>query len=189
MKTLNNLHLGKWITSFGHRGIGIRNVALILPCLLAGLISSQPSDAVPAPASATEALAIIINKANPVNNLTSEELRKHFSLEHERWPDGRKKTALMLPSGASERELVLRHIYHLNESEFTRHLLQVSFTGQALSVPKELASAVNMRKFVFNVPGAIGYVRTSQLDDTVKVIQIDGHSPGDADYPLKLSLK
>ena len=95
----------------------------------------------------------------------------------------------MLPSGTSEREAVLRQIYQFDESEFTRHFLRASYSGQTHSVPKELASAVNMRKFIFNVPGAIGYMRASQVDDTVKVVRINGQLPGDAEYPLKLASK
>ena len=44
-----------------------------------------------------------------------------------------------------------------------------------------------MRKFVFNVPGAIGYLRPGDVDDSVKVLRIDGHLPGDAEYPLKIA--
>jgi hypothetical protein len=43
-----------------------------------------------------------------------------------------------------------------------------------------------VRKFVFNVPGAIGYVRVTDVDDTVKVIRIDGHLPDDKDYSLRI---
>jgi hypothetical protein len=43
-----------------------------------------------------------------------------------------------------------------------------------------------VRKFIFNVPGAIGYVRLSDVDPTVKVIRIDGRLPEDKDYELRL---
>jgi len=43
-----------------------------------------------------------------------------------------------------------------------------------------------VRKFVFNVPGAIGYLRPEHVDNSVKVIAIDGHTPEDAEYPLRM---
>ncbi len=143
-----------------HRGklrVCIRTAVLILTCSPAGLTLGQLTNVVPA--SADEELVIIVNKANPVDNLTIEELRRYFRLEHERWSNGRKNTVLMLPSGAPERQLVLREIYHFTESEFTQYFIQENFAGHVLSAPKELASAVNVCKFVFNVPGAIGYTR------------------------------
>jgi ABC-type phosphate transport system substrate-binding protein len=180
MKTSNNRRHTNWV-------VWIQTTTSLLTCLLAGQVSAEPTNF--ASASNTEALVIIVNKANPVETLTTEELRKYFRLERERWADGRKNTVLMLPSGTGERETVLRLIYQLDDSEFTRHFLQATYAGRIHSVPKELVSATNVRKFVFNVPGAIGYVRASQVDDTVKVVRIDGHLPGDADYPLKLALK
>lgn len=141
------------------------------------------------PAAATNAVAIIVNRANPVEGLTTDELRKYFQLDRARWPEGRKVTLLTLPTGTPERQAVLQRVYHFSEGEFTRHFLQASFAGQAQSGPKELASPVNMRKFVFNVPGALGYVRASEMDDTVKALRIDGLLPGETGYPLLLPEK
>ena len=181
MKPLNqSLCPGKWV-------IRLRGITLLMACLRAGQTFGEPTNAVPA--TATKALVIIVNKANPVDNLTTEELRKYFRLERARWPEGRKNTVLMMPAGTAERETALRQIYQFDEGEFTRHFLQATYTGQILAAPKELASAANVRKFVFNVPGAIGYVRASEVDDTVKVVRIDGHLPSEAAYPLKLAAK
>jgi hypothetical protein len=39
---------------------------------------------------------------------------------------------------------------------------------------------------VSGTPGAIGYLRGSDVDDSVKILKVDGHAPGDAEYPLKI---
>ena len=180
MTLLNNSRCLTWQA-------GIRIAASSLPCLLAGLAFGEPTNAVPS--QATEALVIIVNKANPVDNFTSEEQRKYFRLERGHWPDGRKNTALMQPAGTPARDAALRDIYQFSESEFARHFIQLSYAGRSQAAPKELATAANVRKFIFNVPGAIGYVRASEVDDTVKVLRIDGHLPKDAAYPLRLAAK
>ncbi len=135
-----------------------------------------------------EELAIIVNKANPVENLSLDELRKYFRLEHDHWPNGRKTTVVMLPPGSAERDLVLRAIYHFTESEFSQYFIQETFTGHVRSAPKELISAVNVRKFVFNVPGAIGYIRARDVDDSVKVIRVDGRGAGEPNYPFRITI-
>jgi ABC-type phosphate transport system substrate-binding protein len=166
-----------------HRGtlaVGIRVTTLILPCWLWGLATGQPTNA-----GAAEAVVFIVNKANPVDDLSAAELRKYFLLEHDHWPNGRKNTVLMLPPGSPARELVFREIYQFTESEFNRYFIQEKFTGHIQSAPKELASAANVRKFVFNVPGAIGYIRANEVDDTVKVIRVDGRASTDKNYPFK----
>jgi hypothetical protein len=81
---------------------------------------------------------------------------------------------------------VLREVYRMNESDFSRHFMQGLFTGEVFVSPKTLASPVGVRKFVFNVPGAIGYVRATDVDDTVKVIRVNGHLPDDKDYSLRI---
>ena len=75
----------------------------------------------------------------------------------------------------------------MSESDFSRHFLQGLFTGELFVSPKTLANPVGVRKFVFNVPGAIGYVRASDVDATVKKRSVDGHLPEDKDYALRIT--
>jgi hypothetical protein len=41
-----------------------------------------------------------------------------------------------------------------------------------------------VRKFIFNVPGAIGFLRVSDVDATVKVVRVDELLPEDKGYKL-----
>jgi len=131
-------------------------------------------------------LAIIVNKSNPTEALTLAELRNVFLAERSRWPNGRKITITMLDSGNPERDAVLRTIYRMREADFNRNFLHARFTGETTEEPKLLASPNNMVRFVFNAPGAIGYVRASNLDSSVKVLRIDGLAPGEPGYKIKL---
>ena len=66
------------------------------------------------------------------------------------------------------------------------YLARELFRGNMGSVAlRTIRSAEGMRSFVFNAPGAIGYVDVSDLDDTVKVVPIDRHRPNEPDYPLR----
>ena len=131
-------------------------------------------------------LAIIVNQANPIEAMSLAELRNVFLAERSRWPNGRKITITMLDSGNPERDVVLRTIYRMREADFSRTFLRAKFTGETTEEPKLLASPTNMVRFVFNAPGAIGYVRASNLDSSVKVLRIDGLAPGEPGYKIKL---
>jgi hypothetical protein len=63
------------------------------------------------------------------------------------------------------------------------------FTGESFVSPKTLQTSADVRKFVFNVPGAIGYIRAADADPSVKVVRVDGHLPADKEYSLKLTLR
>ena len=156
------------------------------------LAHSAAGGAPPAPAllaGSDQSLAIIVNQTNPVDNFSLAELRKIFLGERSHWPNGRRITLVMMDPGEPERTAVLRDICRMNEIEFSRHFLQGLFTGEVFVSPKTLSSPTGVRKFVFNVPGAIGYVRASDVDGTVKVIRINGHAVDDSDYPLRIEAR
>jgi phosphate transport system substrate-binding protein len=165
-------------------------LVLVLSLMAPLPVRTAPHDSVRYPAAWSPAfqedLAIIVNKANPVEAMTLAELRDVFLAERSRWPNGRKVTITMLDIGNPERDVVLRTIYRMREADFNRSFLRARFAGETTEEPKLLASPTNMVRFVFNAPGAIGYVRASNLDNSVKVLRIDGLAPGEPGYKIKL---
>ncbi len=131
----------------------------------------------------TRALAIIVNRANPVERLSSADLRRAFLLQRQRWPDGRKVTVVLREEGQAERTEALALICGMGEAEYARYVRQEIFRGN-VNPPRTVRSAENMRLFVFNAPGAIGYVHADEIDSTVRVVRVDGRLPGDVGYPL-----
>jgi ABC-type phosphate transport system substrate-binding protein len=136
-------------------------------------------------AAGPDAIAIVVHRANPVETLTTAELRRIFMLETQNWPHGRRITVVLREKGQPERDEAIRIICGLPEPDYERHLLLQTFRGAVTRGPRSIQSANGMLRFVFNTPGAIGYVRGDQVDDSVKVVAIDGRLPGDPDYPLQ----
>ena len=134
----------------------------------------------------SEDLAIIVNTANPTDNLSLTQLRGILLAERSHWPNGQKITVVMREQGQPERALILRVVCRMSETDFNQYLLHSTFTGQVQGGPKFLTSVTGVRKFVFNVPGAIGYVRAADVDRTVKAVHIQGRLPGEEGYKLKL---
>ena len=154
--------------------------------VLLAVWSSSRLAKVSAAAGGDDALAIIVNQSNPVENCSFDELRKIFLGERSHWPNGRRITIVMLDPAQPERKVVLREIYAMSEKDLNNHFIQGVFTGAVLAAPKTLGTAADVRKFVFNVPGAIGYVRGTDVDPSVKTLRIDGRLPDDKDYRLRL---
>lgn len=134
---------------------------------------------------ATDALAIIVNRSNPVDALTLRELRRIFMFETQTWPNGRKITVVLREKGQPERGAAIRLICGLSEAEFDRYILFQTFRGAIVGGPRAILSAGAMLRFVFNAPGAIGYVPANEVDDSTKVLRINGVLPGDPEYPLR----
>ena len=133
-------------------------VAIVLSAGLPGLVPPQTR------AAGEDSLAIVVNRTNPVENLSFLELRKIFMGEQTHWSNGRRITVIMLESGKPERQVVLNQIYKMDEKDFNNHFLHGMFTGEIHAAPKTLASSSEVLKFVLNVPGAIGYIKAPEVD-------------------------
>jgi hypothetical protein len=58
---------------------------------------------------------------------------------------------------------------------------------QRLLGPSRSLDSLSLLRVVANLPGAIGYVRPSQLTGDVHAIRVNGKLPNDASYPLTFS--
>ena len=161
-------------------------VLATLTLAAAALVTPAPP-ATGAPPASGEDLAIIINRSNPVGDISHADLRRIFLAEQQHWPNGRRMTVVMQGGGRPERAAVLRGVYRMSEQDYEKHFLRAEFTGEVRGAPKTVASGASARKFVYNVPGAIGYVRASEVDDSVKVVAVGGSRPGEPGYRLKVS--
>jgi len=166
----------------------LRSAKFVLVLAAALLSQRLPAGRTEAPApKPSEPLTIVVNQSNPTDDLSLAELRAVFLGERTHWPNGRRITLVMMEPGQPERDAALREVCRMNESDFRRHFLQGLLTGEVLVSPKTLSTSVGVRKFVFNVPGAIGYLRPEDVDSSVKVLRIDGHLPSEPNYELRLA--
>jgi len=167
--------------------IGVLITLSVVLAVGVGLLAGSPVSLAASPAAgADQTIAIIVNQSNPVDNCSFEELRKIFLGAKSHWPNGRRITLVLSDPSLPERKVVLRDIYGMSEKNLNTHFIQGVFSGSILAAPKTLGNATEVRKFVFNVPGAIGYVRGSELDSSVKTLRLDGQLPEDKDYRLRL---
>ena len=134
----------------------------------------------------TEPLVIVVNRSNPIDDVTSAELRKIFLGTRSHWANGRRITLVMREPGEPERNTILHEVCGMTEDQLKNHFLHGLFTGEILVSPKILSSPTGVRKFIFNVPGAIGYLRIGDVDPTVKVLRIDELMPEDKGYKLRV---
>jgi ABC-type phosphate transport system substrate-binding protein len=139
--------------------------------------------------AADECLAILVNRSNPVENLSFAELRKVFLGEQNHWSDGRRITLVMLESGKPERQAVLSLIYRMENKDFNAYFLHHVFTGDVHAAPTTLTTPAEVLKFVSNVQGAIGYLRTTAVDESVKIVRVDSVLPCEKDYGIRMHAK
>jgi ABC-type phosphate transport system substrate-binding protein len=141
------------------------------------------------PRVAWEGLAIVVNRDNPTNDISLPQLRSMFFGERRWWSSKRRITLAAMRRNTPEWKTVQRVIYKVNRRELDHYYLYQSFKGEGSTPPATMQAPSDVKKFVVSTPGALGYLRASDVDDSVKVVRVNGLLPGDDGYPLRLQAR
>lgn len=119
--------------------------------------------------------AIIVNKDNAVDNVSSAHLGKIIRGEIKKWPDGKTITLVLHKDSVGERE-ALEHLNKMSASEWnaflSSHKESIVFVDTDADVLKEVQSE----------PGAMGLIEVHSIDNSVNVIHVDGKLPMEFGY-------
>lgn len=147
--------------------------------------------AVPRVHAGGDPIVVIVNSANPVDNLTMGDLKKIFLSERSRWDTGKAVAPVMVTAGAPERAAFLKAICGMSDADFGKYFLQAAFSGKSATPPKEVGSPQAVKGVVATSPGAIGFVKAGDFrgdgsDGSVKAVKVDGMAASDAGYKLHM---
>ena len=129
-------------------------------------------------------IAVVVNSETPVSDLSLSEVRKVLLGERQYWNSKLPVTLLIRAPQARERDVVLKVIYQMSEAQFKQYWVAKIFRAEAASPPKIVYSNDMQYELVTAIPGAIAFVEARAVRPGVKVLRVDGHQPGDRDYPL-----
>jgi ABC-type phosphate transport system substrate-binding protein len=168
-------------------GVLILLLAVVFPSGDASSKSLAPMSMGANPSRASwEGLAIVVNPQNSTSNLSLAELRALFLGERKWWPKRHRVVLSAMRRGTLERAAVLRIIYKMDERDLNNYFLYQVFKGEAPFPAVILRTPADVRKFVGITPGAVGYLRASDVDDSVKVVRVNGLLPDDDGYPMRI---
>jgi ABC-type phosphate transport system substrate-binding protein len=115
---------------------------------------------------------VIVNDANSISALTTEELSKIFFKKAQRWPNGFDVVPVVLPESAPVREAFSVQVHGKSVGAVRAYWQQQIFSGRAVP-PAERPSDEQVVAFVRSTPGAIGYVSTgATLAPGVRRLQV-----------------
>jgi ABC-type phosphate transport system substrate-binding protein len=150
--------------------------------LLVGLSSILPS-AAGAGGEAGKEIAVIVSAKIAATSLSMAELRKIYQGDKPSWPSGQRVTILM-PSGAKERDLVLKKVLQMTDTQYKQFWITKVFRAEASGEPRS-ASSSSAGDLVKSTVGAVACVDAASVPAGVKTLKIDGKAPGEAGYPLE----
>ena len=124
-------------------------------------------------------IAVIVNKVNDASDLKSSNLARIYKGRMAKWPNG-KKIHVIDHSFNSDIRLLFYDI--VLDSKPTKKFFK---PGSPIPFKKMiLVSDLATKKYISRIPNAIGYIRLSEVDDTVKILMIDGKLPTDEGYNI-----
>jgi phosphate transport system substrate-binding protein len=131
---------------------------------------------------AYDAIAVIVSRENPVDELTTEQVRAIFAGEIDNWA----------AVGGVDQQIGL---VNRDEASGTREAFRKTVMG---AMPFDRTAAVlpgtgQVRSVVSSAAGAVGYISLGFVNDEVKAVAIDGVVPTAAavvsgEYPLQRKL-
>jgi ABC-type phosphate transport system substrate-binding protein len=136
-------------------------------------------------AGATTDIAVVVNPLNPVDSISSVELRKIFTGEKQSWSASLPVFVMLRAPQARERDVLLNQLLRMSESEYKQHWVKKIYSGEVLREPLTLVSNGIQLEAVRAEKGGIALINMADVRKGVKVLKVDGHLPGTEGYVLK----
>jgi len=119
--------------------------------------------------------AVVVNKENPVENVTSAHLEKVIRGEIKKWPDGKSILLVLHKESTGETETLAR-LNKMSGAEWKAFL--VAHKDSIVFVDTD----ADVLKTVQAEPGAVGFIEVHSVDNTVNVVHVDGKLPMEFGY-------
>jgi len=134
-------------------------------------------------AKGSEPLVVIAAKNSSLNDISLFRLKRLYLGDVIEAPDGTKLLPLNRGNKTGERVGFDESVLGMTPEEVARYWIDRRIRGQS-GAPKAVDPAAVLQKVVGRLPGAVSYVRVSELSSQMKVVKVDGRKPGDAGYPI-----
>jgi ABC-type phosphate transport system substrate-binding protein len=130
-------------------------------------------------------VAVVVQPDTPVSNLSLAEVRKIFLGDRQYWTANMPVVLLIRAPVARERDVVLKIIYQMSESQFKQYWIAKIFRAESVSAPKVVYSNDMASDLVTALPGAIAFIDSRDVRPGTKVLRVDGRLPGEPGYTLR----
>jgi ABC-type phosphate transport system substrate-binding protein len=132
-------------------------------------------------------LAVVVNKANPVESLSMAQLRKLILGDVRAWPNSKNVALIARDPSTKDFQCVLSTVVRLSVAEYHRYIISAEFRGDDPMVIQTVDSDATAGKYVSGSAGGLAVVEANSLPAmgaSVKVVRIEGKALGQPGYPL-----
>ena len=149
----------------------IKFVALLRRLLLFCLLANALLAAVAHAQTAEPAMVAIANPATSEETIPRASLRAIFGMRLQNWPTDTLVKVFVLRDDAPEHATFSKTVLQVFPQQLRMAWDRQVFSGQG-RYPEQVASTQEMLSRVASTPGAIGYVKASEVNPNVRVLKI-----------------
>ena len=114
-------------------------------------------------------IAVIIHPDNPMNTLSSVQIRDIYLGINKRFPSGDVAVPVDQPGNSKTHHQFASYLLGFQKSQLRAYWAAKIFTGKG-EPPRQLENCEKVKEFIKASPNGIGYIDSKMVDDTVKVI-------------------
>ena len=119
--------------------------------------------------------AVVVNKDNTVDNVSSAHLARIVRGEVKKWPDG-KNIVLVLHRGSAGEAETLERLNRMSDGEWKTFLAVHKDSFLFVDTDADVLKAVQAD------PGAVGLIEVHSIDNSINVVKVDGKLPMESGY-------
>jgi ABC-type phosphate transport system substrate-binding protein len=106
-----------------------------------------------------ERIAVIVNRANPVDDLSTAKLARIYKGKQQKWPDGRQIVVVNRPVNSAIRKVFYQKVLNGKPNQ------KFYVTGSPIPFRSIIqCSSLATMRFINNMPEAIGYIYLNELE-------------------------
>ncbi|MBD3315269.1 MAG: hypothetical protein GF344_05745 [Chitinivibrionales bacterium] len=137
-------------------------------------------------ANEPENIVVVVNKSNPVSNISVRNLRRIYLCTKKKWKDG---TSILLTAhqeGNPINDRFYNRVIGFDRKRLDGYYSSERMKGRIIAKPIALKGEEFIQDYISRKAGAVGFVEHTAVDTSrVRVIKVNNALPGDKDYPLK----
>ncbi len=161
------------------QGAWIGSIAVAIGLVLALL----PEPAFAERSEETVTLLVVVSGGSKTHDLSRQQLKRIFTSQPVTGPDGKRYVPLNHPPRTPDRVGFDRAVLGMNPDQVGRFWIDRRIRGGERP-PRTVDNVTTLRRMVERLPGAIAYLRESQLGGDIEAIRVDGKRPGESSYPI-----
>lgn len=132
-------------------------------------------------------VAVIVNKSNPILDISYSELVQILKAKNQYWQRNDIITLIFKPPSSKETRILIDNIYKTDYENFEKYWLLKVYKGEVKRAPKIVNSVGTVNILVSEISGAIAFVAPHEVSThgSIKALRVDGKLPYEEGYPLK----